>query len=345
MEIHFLNVGAGDCSIIEHDSGRISMIDICCGNPINALAFFGENDKGKSASAEANHVCGNFHQSEHPENPIAWLGEELFRNPDSRFSRFILTHPDMDHMDGLDALFKAHKPPVFWDTDNNAKKDTTSSFGRYRKEDWTFYQKLHEAGKSCGGVQILKLHEGKTGRYYNRDDEDGDGDRITILSPDKQTTHDANAAQDMNELSYVLLVKSMQGRKFVFAGDSDKTAWERIMAKYAKDLTDIDVLFAPHHGRKSGGCREYLKVLNPKVTFFGNADKNLDHPGWNNKGLLKFTNNQAGSIVITETGPLLEVFATNRKFVAAFLKEREENVKPHYEKRGGKSIYWLTEIW
>lgn len=32
MEIHFLNVRDGDCSIIEHDSGRVSMIDICCGN-------------------------------------------------------------------------------------------------------------------------------------------------------------------------------------------------------------------------------------------------------------------------------------------------------------------------
>ena len=30
-KIHFLNVDEGDCSIIEHDNGNVTMIDICCG--------------------------------------------------------------------------------------------------------------------------------------------------------------------------------------------------------------------------------------------------------------------------------------------------------------------------
>lgn len=30
--IHFLNVGEGDCSIIQHSSDRVRMIDICGGN-------------------------------------------------------------------------------------------------------------------------------------------------------------------------------------------------------------------------------------------------------------------------------------------------------------------------
>ena len=32
MRIHFLNVKDGSCSIIEHDSGRVTMIDVCNGN-------------------------------------------------------------------------------------------------------------------------------------------------------------------------------------------------------------------------------------------------------------------------------------------------------------------------
>ena len=28
IKVHFLNVGHGDCTIIEHESGRLSMIDI-----------------------------------------------------------------------------------------------------------------------------------------------------------------------------------------------------------------------------------------------------------------------------------------------------------------------------
>lgn len=30
-KIHFLNVDEGDCSIIQHDNGKVTMIDICCG--------------------------------------------------------------------------------------------------------------------------------------------------------------------------------------------------------------------------------------------------------------------------------------------------------------------------
>ena len=40
MKIHFLNVGHGDCTIIEHDSGRITMIDINNGGMVvNIFAF------------------------------------------------------------------------------------------------------------------------------------------------------------------------------------------------------------------------------------------------------------------------------------------------------------------
>lgn len=33
-QIHFLNVENGDCSIIKHDSGRLSVIDVCCARKI-----------------------------------------------------------------------------------------------------------------------------------------------------------------------------------------------------------------------------------------------------------------------------------------------------------------------
>ena len=31
-KVHFLNVKQGDCIILEHDSGRVTMFDICAGN-------------------------------------------------------------------------------------------------------------------------------------------------------------------------------------------------------------------------------------------------------------------------------------------------------------------------
>ena len=34
-KIHFLNVEEGDCSIIQHNNGHVTMIDICCGNVLS----------------------------------------------------------------------------------------------------------------------------------------------------------------------------------------------------------------------------------------------------------------------------------------------------------------------
>ena len=39
--IHFLNVKQGDCSIINHDSGRVTVIDVCNAKPPDVHAEIG----------------------------------------------------------------------------------------------------------------------------------------------------------------------------------------------------------------------------------------------------------------------------------------------------------------
>src|SRR6266851_4124315 len=62
----------------------------------------------------------------------------------NRIFRFILTHPDMDHMDGIKALFEALSPYNFWDTENEEEKQFDESFGRYDEDDWLFYKELRD---------------------------------------------------------------------------------------------------------------------------------------------------------------------------------------------------------
>lgn len=67
-KIHFLNVDEGDCSIIQHDNGKVTMIDICCGNIIeqqpSIVAFCKES---------ANSVKGNFNMKAYPTNPVEYI--------------------------------------------------------------------------------------------------------------------------------------------------------------------------------------------------------------------------------------------------------------------------------
>ena len=54
--IHFLNVNEGDCSIIQHENGNVSMIDICCGN-------IEIEDHSNCSSVDLKEtILGNYHQ-------------------------------------------------------------------------------------------------------------------------------------------------------------------------------------------------------------------------------------------------------------------------------------------
>ena len=57
--------------------------------------------------------------------------------------RFILTHPDMDHMDGLNQLYRNFEVSFFWDTENRKKMGDFDG-SRYKKEDWDRYQEIRK---------------------------------------------------------------------------------------------------------------------------------------------------------------------------------------------------------
>ena len=60
--IHFLNVKQGDCSIIEHNSGHTTVIDVCNAKPVEPVE---ESLVAMMASLEKG-VSGNFQQKKFP---------------------------------------------------------------------------------------------------------------------------------------------------------------------------------------------------------------------------------------------------------------------------------------
>lgn len=305
--IHFLNVKDGDCNIIKHDSGRITVIDVCnASKVINEVASF--------------ELRGNRNQKAHPTNPIEYMDKFGYNN----IFRFILTHPDMDHMDGIKALFERSYPQNFWDTENNKTIDSDEGFGQYNKEDWDFYQKIRKSN-------VKHYLAGSKNKFYNQDDEGGDGDGLYILAPNQDLIDDANETEHYNDLSYVLLFVN-HGRKIIFAGDSEAKTWDYILDNYEDDVKDIDVLIAPHHGRKTGGNSTYLDILNPKLTLFGNADsEDIDYDSFNKRGLKHYTNNQGGNFVLEVCVYGIDIYATNKSFVTDLIdREPISNYDAYY---------------
>jgi len=121
LRIHFLDVGHGDCTIIGHPSGRITVIDL------NETSY-------KSC--------------------IFYIRALLYKGNNNIIHRYIQTHPDMDHMRGLSRLLSEFDVLNLWDTKNTK---TISSFTSDNDRlDWLAYtyfpedkKRYYEHGHSC----------------------------------------------------------------------------------------------------------------------------------------------------------------------------------------------------
>ena len=137
--IHFLNVGEGDCIWIEQNSGHNTIIDVSYAKRVVTKVY-----EASSALDSHEYLGGNYNQKSYPDNPITYLKKFGFES----VFRFILTHPDMDHMDGIKAFFETFSPINFWDTDNNKTISSNSCNGKYDKADWDFYQSIRKESSS-----------------------------------------------------------------------------------------------------------------------------------------------------------------------------------------------------
>lgn len=237
LRIHFLNVGKGSCTIIEHSSSNISMIDI---------------DNLKS-------------QDKDVINPIEYFQSKF---KDRGIFRFILTHPDLDHMSGLDDIVE-NKITVlnFWDTDNNKTIPEDSwKDCPYNKSDWDRYLQFR---KNSENPKCLQLYRDATGDYYT-------ADGISVLSPTTGLVKISNDAPETDpdryhHLSYVLMVE-YQKKRFLLGGDASPDVWDDIVKAKGSDILRADVFFAPHHGSKNNINEEAFKAIKPDYVVVSVAE-------------------------------------------------------------------------
>jgi len=316
--IHFLNVLEGDCNIIQHDSGRISVIDIS-----NAYDEDDTPEETAVRNSQVRHLMQNrtmipsnkkdYQQKKSPDNPIEYLKNAVKTR---EIFRFVVTHPDMDHLDGIKDLFNNFNIACFWDT-NNKKELTTFYNGGYNKADWDFYKDLRDK-KVYNGIRRSYV-QGDIYNYFNLD-------YLTILAPTKELVDEANRTGNYNDSSFVLLYEPPRGTvgnwKIVFAGDSEDKTWETILNNddLKRRLTNVDILFAPHHGRDSGRSYKFLDVLEPLYTLLGNASS--EHLAYNCYPKTRITNNQAGYIILNIETHSIGIYVKNFEFARDFRSRR-----------------------
>jgi beta-lactamase superfamily II metal-dependent hydrolase len=267
-------VGNGDMFYINHGSDNFTMIDCCLSD----------------------------------DNIGTILSEMKALRAKKTIARFISTHPDDDHLRGLEYLEAHVGIQNFYCVKNAATKDdVTDSFAKYCE--------LRDDSKKA-----FYLFKGCSRKWMNQGDDARGSAGINILWPDVGNAHfkealaDAEVGLSPNNISAVIEYSLNGGANVLWMGDLESSFMEAIEDHL--QLTAVDILFAPHHGRDSGKIpASMLEAMSPKIIVVGEAPSEHLHyyPEYNT-----ITQNRAGDIVFACDGSKVHVF-TSEAYEVDFL--------------------------
>jgi beta-lactamase superfamily II metal-dependent hydrolase len=262
FKLHILNVGHGDCIVIEFPSGRLTVVDINYSNEmdeesINEILVESKFDQTKLVAWKiiGPPGGGDYRQFALTEakygitltNPLDYISAIAKSN---RVYRFISTHPHKDHLTGLSELKDKVGIANAWIVENSFAQEMNKLSER-QKSDWALYEKLKT--NSVTGVNIVRPLESNQQDFWAQDG-------IHILAPNNSLIE---TASKHNDISYVLLIK-YGALKFVLGGDAEEKTWRYIVENHAEAIKGVSVLKASHHGRDSGYYQEAVKLMAPR---------------------------------------------------------------------------------
>lgn len=266
IDIHFLNVGYGDCTIVHfpsrkrHDGKekgeRVMMVDIY------------------------HHDDDDFY-----ENVIGYYKTHFLKKDDSvkPIFRFVCSHPHQDHICGLKKLLDDPDIEIlnFWDLTHAFEPEDFEGHPTH-EEDWEAYRKLSRENSPS---TVIRTKREETPRKFWNDDED----RITILNPCDELVRRAHYKEDgtkrskhevaIDEMSYALMIKVNQ-RKIILAGDGRaEPCWANILENCRREISDCDILKAPHHGHECAFHEEAIKCMSPEIVVISNSKEEDEENG------------------------------------------------------------------
>lgn len=240
VEVHFLDVGQGDATLILSE-GHAMLIDA------------GNNSKGTTVQ--------NY----------------LKRQNVKKLDYVVGTHPDADHIGGLDVIL-------------------------YKFECGTvFLPDFTKNTKTCEEVESTLKLKGYQAVHPNVGDTYSLGSAtFTILAPEKGAFDSAN--------DYSIVIRLENGEtSFLFAGDAEEESEEEMLS--GGENLQSDVYKVSHHGSVSGTSEDFLKEVDPEYAVIScGEDNSYGHPHAEVMNLLRsekvkvFRTDLQGTIVAVSDG-------------------------------------------
>jgi beta-lactamase superfamily II metal-dependent hydrolase len=229
---------------------------------------------------------------------------------DKNITRFISTHPDEDHIQKLDYLDDNQPINNFYCVKNEAtKSDETYGFKRYKK--------LRSA------ENVFNIYRNCSRKWMNQSDDERGSAGINFQWPKTDNSDYKDALEKVkngespNNISPIFTYSLNDNATFIWMGDLENDFMEKI--KNTITLPSIDILFAPHHGRKSGKVpKKMMDEMDPKIVIMGEApSSNLDYAAYDNYN--KITQNSAGDIVFDCDDGKVHIYVSNENYSVDFL--------------------------
>jgi len=238
IRLHFLDVGDGDCTLIQFPNGRIGLIDI-----------------------HTNHEFGM--------ETINYLKKII---GDKHIFRFILTHPHQDHLHGIkDLVDGGIYIENFWHINHSYTPDIPNDGEENydeRKKQWDSY-KPHWDTYEQRDNKLIFTKERQDRDFLTEDN-------IEILSPsaylDKKADELGEDTDAVHRNNYVIKITN---NKFsvLLCGDADNPALNHLIEEDSDRIKNCTLLKAPHHGTESHWNEDFVDLCSPKFVVLHQGEE------------------------------------------------------------------------
>lgn len=217
----------------------------------------------------------------------------------SNIDYLVISHPDKDHLEDLPQFLETFGDPQY--LRRNKSLPEADMFGQRVFEYQNDYANLDNRFNSPASS-----HESPTNPACNG------GVKYAIRS-----LNYGNGIKGNNTSLVVMLL--YEGVLFVCPGDIEPLGWRELWRLHADSyLSLIDAaswrfLVAPHHGRKSGYCREMMEAIQPHATFISDVWGDSEtHPSFRTSPLgVTFENGEIVKYYTTKRAGRVRVVVTD----------------------------------
>ena len=233
LQVNFLDIGQGDCIIIELPDGKNMIIDSGDGNSDQT-------------------VIRNFTT----ENNI------------ETFDYLLLTHQDADHVANMDWVLENYKVNYVFRPNNYSKHDSSASLPSEFNPVISDKDAVSTT-KAYADFMVAAYNEGCVVEVFNKD---SDFTNYILCGDEKYSytfnflTPTANKSEIIYEIPNdysPILTLEYAGKKVMFTGDAELDVLDEYVSAYGDDI-NVDVLKVGHHGSNNATSSEFLSCIDPE---------------------------------------------------------------------------------